>query len=708
MKRFLQNSFGKTTLCLLVALLCGGTTWAAEEVYKTALFGQAYSSERVTDYGSEWTSTYDGFALTIKNFKNYGTHNNWYDYLATGQNGTALVAAITTAAPIDAKISKVAVTFQALEAAAVNSVKLYTSTNGTNWEVADNFTKAGGLQTVTLPSPAENLYYRIEVDCATGNSAGINKDNFVKVSKIEFYRDNLALVQAPIIRGQQVFETSTLVTIECPAPDTDADIEYSIDNGYNWTVYTAPFPLSVTTTVIAKTSKSGMESNQASAVFINVLDEIEVDWNLAKAEYITSSTTEVAWDSEDATMTLVKNTSTENANAYLGNGTDRTYTAFYKNQILTIAPKEDYAIEDFVIHASSANDITAGFHNEWNNATFSIEGDGSAIRVTPIIGTEPISIHIYAEAHILAVDVECAPASSPYVTATGHQTVISGTSTGTFDVYYNRLESTSAVVTLCDADGNAASYDWIQVGLDGNKDITFTVTQKNPNTTERTAYAILSVEKDGGHYYTPVIAVTQEAPIPVTISSVGYSTLYYGTRNLIVPEGVTAATYNVVEGKLTQSSTYEVIPKGSGVVLSSSVPDTYYFYESLTADEKDTNNKLRGSDESATTTGGNYYYALTLNADRDPKSVGFYFMTAEGKPFTNGAHKAYLALDTMFAEPGSGVKSYFTLLGDEDPTGIENVNANVNLNANIYNVAGQRMSKMQKGINIINGKKILK
>lgn len=43
-----------------------------------------------------------------------------------------------------------------------------------------------------------------------------------------------------------------------------------------------------------------------------------------------------------------------------------------------------------------------------------------------------------------------------------------------------------------------------------------------------------------------------------------------------------------------------------------------------------------------------------------------------------------------------------------DPTGIANVNLNQNLNGNaIYNLSGQRLSKPQRGINIINGKKLL-
>ena len=57
---------------------------------------------------------------------------------------------------------------------------------------------------------------------------------------------------------------------------------------------------------------------------------------------------------------------------------------------------------------------------------------------------------------------------------------------------------------------------------------------------------------------------------------------------------------------------------------------------------------------------------------------------------------------------GSGVKA-LSFDFDDDATGIENLNVNDNLNEGaIYNLAGQRLNKAQKGINIINGKKILK
>ena len=63
--------------------------------------------------------------------------------------------------------------------------------------------------------------------------------------------------------------------------------------------------------------------------------------------------------------------------------------------------------------------------------------------------------------------------------------------------------------------------------------------------------------------------------------------------------------------------------------------------------------------------------------------------------------KAYLELN-------SEVKAFYINF-DGNATAIENVNANGNNNNDaIYNLAGQKLSKLQKGINIVNGKKILK
>ena len=67
------------------------------------------------------------------------------------------------------------------------------------------------------------------------------------------------------------------------------------------------------------------------------------------------------------------------------------------------------------------------------------------------------------------------------------------------------------------------------------------------------------------------------------------------------------------------------------------------------------------------------------------------------------AGKGYIVISS-----GQEVKAFYPFFGD-DETAISGVNVNGNANdAAIYNMAGQRVSKLQKGVNIVNGKKILK
>lgn len=79
------------------------------------------------------------------------------------------------------------------------------------------------------------------------------------------------------------------------------------------------------------------------------------------------------------------------------------------------------------------------------------------------------------------------------------------------------------------------------------------------------------------------------------------------------------------------------------------------------------------------------------------EGVAFYQATTGS---TIAAGKGYLEFT------GSGVKAF--TFDDDNATGINDLDANANLDEPIYNIAGQRMSKMQRGINIIGNKKILK
>ena len=103
-------------------------------------------------------------------------------------------------------------------------------------------------------------------------------------------------------------------------------------------------------------------------------------------------------------------------------------------------------------------------------------------------------------------------------------------------------------------------------------------------------------------------------------------------------------------------------------------------------------NVLKGAAEDIAVDGSQYVLAMP-----EGEEVGFYKATTG----TIKAGKAYL-------EPGnaSGIKAF--LFNGDDATGIKAIdNGQQTTDDAIYNLAGQRLQRMQKGINIVNGKKIL-
>ena len=174
------------TLVLLCALIVGSaTSWAEDEVYKTALFGASYNASN-SSYTSSFDATNSGFVVTATNFNN--NNNGWTSgglgQIKCGRDGKASVATIITKSAIDRAITKVLVKIDAITTAKVNSIKLYTSSNGKTWTEAGTFSKAKGNQSVALSSPAANLYYKVEFNCASGKSNGL-----VTISKVEYYKE---------------------------------------------------------------------------------------------------------------------------------------------------------------------------------------------------------------------------------------------------------------------------------------------------------------------------------------------------------------------------------------------------------------------------------------------------------------------------------------------------------------------------------------
>ncbi len=94
-------------------------------------------------------------------------------------------------------------------------------------------------------------------------------------------------------------------------------------------------------------------------------------------------------------------------------------------------------------------------------------------------------------------------------------------------------------------------------------------------------------------------------------------------------------------------------------------------------------------------------------AAEDIDAVGKYVLAQpEGEP--TGfylADSGVIKAGKAYLENASGVKAF--IFGEDNSTGIADLNEVKGSDNAVYNLAGQRLQKMQKGINIVNGKKIL-
>ena len=186
-----------------------------------------------------------------------------------------------------------------------------------------------------------------------------------------------------------------------------------------------------------------------------------------------------------------------------------------------------------------------------------------------------------------------------------------------------------------------------------------------------------------------------EAPTSqiVTVSDAGYAT-FVAEADLEIPAGVEvfAVTVNEAATSAHLEPITAGIPADEAVLVRASAGDYVFPYATEEVDPI-SDNDLQAATTDVTADGTQYCLA------NKTQGVGFYQVQSD---LVIPAGKAYLVVEA----PAGQAKTFYGF--DDNATGLNNVDANVNLNEAIYNLAGQRLSKMQKGINIVNGKKILK
>ena len=177
----------------------------------------------------------------------------------------------------------------------------------------------------------------------------------------------------------------------------------------------------------------------------------------------------------------------------------------------------------------------------------------------------------------------------------------------------------------------------------------------------------------------------------VTVTDAGYAT-FVAEKNLEIPTDVQVKVFAVtVEGSYASlQPIVGNIPAGEAVLVKASAGD-YNFLSAQTADPISGNNLVAATTD---VTADGTQYVLANGAS----GIGFYQATSGS---TIPAGKAYLVVTA------AGVKPFYGF--EDDATGIEMVNGQSSMvNDPIFNLAGQRLQKMQRGINIIGGKKVLK
>ena len=156
--------------------------------------------------------------------------------------------------------------------------------------------------------------------------------------------------------------------------------------------------------------------------------------------------------------------------------------------------------------------------------------------------------------------------------------------------------------------------------------------------------------------------------------------------------GAKAYTLERSDNVLTPTEVDGAVPAGTPVLLQgTSATATLTISGTDYAATPLTTTALTGTYLAKTINGGSDY-VLGINGG----VVGFYHWNSNNL----GANRAYIV------GGGGNVKGY-VLNFDDEPDAIKTLSDSPLKGENIYNLAGQRISKMQKGINIVNGKKIM-
>ena len=207
--------------------------------------------------------------------------------------------------------------------------------------------------------------------------------------------------------------------------------------------------------------------------------------------------------------------------------------------------------------------------------------------------------------------------------------------------------------------------------------------------------------------WTSIRLVLLKPAIHYTVPASGVGT-FSSALNVNLPEGLNAhycKTYIAERSAIkVVNISGSIVPANTGVLLSGTPGETFTLTPTNEVANIIEDNELVAVTESkhiAATEGDYTNYMM--------KGGKFIKIQQDDESVKMPANRAYLPLLTS-AISGSNAKEIMLYWDDEEATGIEimrNVENEIMRNGNIYNLNGQKLSSPRKGINIINGRKVI-
>ena len=219
-------------------------------------------------------------------------------------------------------------------------------------------------------------------------------------------------------------------------------------------------------------------------------------------------------------------------------------------------------------------------------------------------------------------------------------------------------------------------------------------------------YAYIAVRSESGALYLDEIDIAWETTYTRNVTSGEYGTLCLPFS----VTGITGADVYSIAGVIKSGD--DIVGVSLEEVTGTLVAGTPYIF-------KATNNKIEATYGTDYVTAAVPATGLVGNLSATPVNVsvdgncGIVYGTkilllAENATATAGQNRAYINLKDVDVAGASvkGIRLYFD--GTEESTGINGLTPAINEgNGAIYNLNGQRMETLQKGINIVNGKKVI-